>query len=42
VHYLYLLTSTRSVGERYVGATADLKRRLAEHNSSKSVHTAKF
>jgi predicted GIY-YIG superfamily endonuclease len=26
----------------YVGATADLKKRLADHNARKSTHTAKF
>ncbi|MCW5725078.1 MAG: GIY-YIG nuclease family protein [Maricaulaceae bacterium] len=28
--------------ERYAGLTADLKRRLADHNSGKSAHTVKF
>jgi predicted GIY-YIG superfamily endonuclease len=27
---------------RYIGVTADLKRRLIEHNSGKSIHTSKF
>jgi predicted GIY-YIG superfamily endonuclease len=26
----------------YVGATADLKRRMADHNAGKSAHTSKF
>jgi predicted GIY-YIG superfamily endonuclease len=29
-------------GHRYIGVTADLKRRLAEHNAGKSPHTSKF
>jgi hypothetical protein len=28
--------------QEYIGATADLKRRLPEHNAGKSSHTAKF
>lgn len=42
MHYVYLLESMGSPGERYVGQTADLKRRLAEHNAGKSPHTAKY
>ncbi len=38
---VYLLRSLSHPGERYVGRTDDLKRRLAEHNSGKSPHTAK-
>lgn len=36
-----LLQSTANPGRRYVGSTNDLDRRLAEHNSGKSLHTAK-
>ena len=42
MHYVYLLASARSIDRRYLGVTTDLRRRLAEHNSSKSPHTAKF
>jgi putative endonuclease len=42
VQYVYLLESVSVPGERYVGVTADLKRRLAEHNAGKSLHTPKF
>ena len=42
MHYVYLLVSARSSNRRYVGITTDLKRRLAEHNSGKSPHTARF
>ena len=31
-----------AAGERYVGATADLRQRLAEHNAGKSLHTSKY
>jgi len=41
VHYVYVLKSKRAPGERYIGVTEDLRRRLPEHNSGKSPHTAK-
>jgi putative endonuclease len=40
--YVYLLESDSEGGQRYVGVTTDLKRRLIEHNSGKSAHTSKF
>jgi len=40
MYYVYLLES--SDHRRYVGLTANLKRRLAEHNSGQSSHTSKF
>ncbi len=40
--YVYLLESDGTAGERYVGVTSDLKRRLTEHNAGKSPHTAKY
>ena len=42
VWYVYLLESEALKGERYIGITSDLKRRLAEHNAGKSGHTSKF
>lgn len=42
MHYVYLLESLARDGERYVGATSDLRRRLDAHNAGKSPHTAKF
>jgi predicted GIY-YIG superfamily endonuclease len=39
---VYFLESIELEGERYLGVTADLKRRVAEHNAGKSAHTAKF
>jgi putative endonuclease len=42
VHYVYLLISAGNINRRYIGITTDLKRRLAEHNSGKSPHTAQF
>jgi hypothetical protein len=40
--YVYIIRSTNFPEQEYIGATADLKRRLAEHNAGKSSHTAKF
>lgn len=42
MHYVYLLESVGVAGQRYVGSTSDLKRRLAEHNAGKSSHTSKY
>lgn len=42
MHYVYLLESLTAPTERYVGGTADLRRRLDEHNAGKSPHTSKF
>lgn len=42
MHYVYLIESISSQGQRYVGLTTDLKRRLEEHNAGKSPHTSKF
>ena len=40
--YVYLLRSVSHPDQRYIGLTADLKKRLAEHNAGKSPHTSKF
>jgi putative endonuclease len=40
--YVYIIRSINFPDQEYVGATADLKRRLPEHNAGKSTHTAKF
>jgi len=40
--YVYIIKSTAFPDREYTGATADLKRRLADHNAGKSLHTAKF
>ena len=41
MHYVYLLESDAFGGQRYIGLTTDLKKRLAEHNAGKSAHTSK-
>jgi predicted GIY-YIG superfamily endonuclease len=40
--YVYIIRSASSPEQSYVGATADLKQRVADHNAGKSTHTAKF
>ncbi len=42
MRYVYLVQSESVGGQRYVGITSDLKRRLADHNAGKSPHTSKF
>ena len=42
MHYVYLLESLTCSDQRYVGVTADLRRRFAAHNAGKSAHTSKF
>ena len=40
--YVYILRSINNPDQEYIGATANLKQRLPEHNAGKSTHTAKF
>ena len=40
--YVYIIRSTNFPEQEYIGATADLKRRIPEHHAGKSTHTAKF
>ena len=42
MHYVYLLESVLAPGQRYVGVTSDIKRRIADHNAGKSSHTSKY
>ena len=42
MHYVYLLESETFGGQRYIGLTTDLKKRLADHNAGKSRHTSKY
>jgi len=42
MYYVYLLRSKTRPNQTYVGSTSDLRRRLAEHNAGKSIHTNKF
>jgi putative endonuclease len=42
LYYAYILRSENFPDLTYVGSTSDLRRRLAEHNAGKSMHTSKF
>jgi putative endonuclease len=42
MHYVYILASEAEARRFYVGRTTDLRQRLEDHNSGKSVHTAKY
>ena len=42
MNYAYLILSISDPSKIYVGATADLKQRIADHNAGKSAHTSKF
>jgi putative endonuclease len=41
MYYAYILRSEKSPDQTYVGLTSDLRKRLAEHNAGKSIHTQK-
>ena len=40
--HVYIIRSINFPDQEYTGATADLKRRIAEHNAGRSTHTSKF
>jgi putative endonuclease len=42
MQYVYLLQSHSHPQHYYVGLTADLRKRLAQHNNATSPHTKKF
>ncbi len=42
MRYVYMLQSEEGEGQRYIGVTSDLKKRIADHNSGKSAHTSKY
>jgi len=42
MHYVYILKSEPYPNQEYIGATSDLKKRLNDHNSGQSKHTAKY
>jgi len=41
-HYVYILQSLSHPNQSYTGSSANLKQRLAEHNSGRVPHTSKF
>ncbi|MCX7321701.1 MAG: GIY-YIG nuclease family protein [Hyphomicrobiales bacterium] len=40
--YVYIIRSVYRPEQEYTGVTADLRRRIAEHNAGRSSHTSKF
>lgn len=42
MHYVHILRSIAHPDQTYLGSTSDLKKRLADHNAGKSIHTNKF
>jgi predicted GIY-YIG superfamily endonuclease len=42
MYYVYIIRSMANSRRIYIGATEDLKQRLADNNAGKSPHTAKF
>jgi putative endonuclease len=42
MYYTYILSSLSNPNCFYIGSNSDLKRRLSEHNSGKSIHRNKF
>ena len=41
MYYTYILKSLKTPGAVYIGSTADIKRRLLEHNKGESIYTNK-
>ncbi|MDR1684256.1 MAG: GIY-YIG nuclease family protein [Elusimicrobiota bacterium] len=42
MRYVYILESINFPNTFYIGATSDLKRRLAEHNSKEQKYTGRY
>ena len=42
MYSVYLIKSINFPEQKYIGSTSNLKRRLNEHNTGNSKHTAKF
>lgn len=40
--YVYIIRSVTFPEQEYIGATADIRQRLKDHNSGRSAHTSKF
>ena len=42
MYFTYVLESLAKPGQKYIGHTSDLKKRLKEHNAGKCKHTDSF
>lgn len=42
MYYVYIIQSINNPDQVYVGRTSDLKKRLSNHNSGTTPHTAKY
>lgn len=42
MHYVYIIKSLDYPDKIYIGCTEDLKKRLSNHNSGTTPHTAKY
>ncbi|CCD87775.1 conserved protein of unknown function [Bradyrhizobium sp. ORS 285] len=40
--YVYIIRSLAFPEQEYIGASADIKQRLKDHNAGRSAHTSKF
>jgi len=40
--YVYLIQSLPTPRQRYIGITANLRQRLGQHNTGRSVYTSKY
>ncbi|HEV2601751.1 MAG TPA: GIY-YIG nuclease family protein [Candidatus Babeliales bacterium] len=42
MHYVYIIKSKQDPSRIYVGCTQNLNKRLSDHNSGTTTHTAKY
>ena len=42
MYYVYILRSASQSNQTYIGSTGNLRARIEQHNSGKSIHTNKF
>jgi len=42
MYYIYIIQSISHPDQIYIGCTSDLKKRLSNHNSGTTPHTAKY
>lgn len=42
MYFVYLLRSLKDSSKTYIGYTADINKRLEEHNAGRSIHTDRY